>query len=73
LYKGERISLLPLTPEEIMKDDLNKKQQESEKHLRVIHKNSKEEFPKPNKTSQPLITKTLGKEGLVMMTRKGDL
>jgi hypothetical protein len=26
LYKGERISLLPLTSEESMKDDLNKKQ-----------------------------------------------
>jgi hypothetical protein len=39
----------------------------------VIHKNSKEEFPKPNKTPQPPITKTPGKEGLVMMTRKGDL
>jgi hypothetical protein len=28
LYKAERISLLPLTPEEIMKDDLKKKQRE---------------------------------------------
>ena len=26
MYKGERISLLPLTPEEILKDDLKKKQ-----------------------------------------------
>jgi hypothetical protein len=26
VYKGEQISLLPLTPEEIMKDDLKKKQ-----------------------------------------------
>jgi hypothetical protein len=39
----------------------------------VIHKNSKEECPKPNKTSQPSMSKTPGKEGLVMMTRKGDL
>jgi hypothetical protein len=39
----------------------------------VIHKNSKEEFPKPNKTPQPPITKTPGKEGLIMMTRKGHL
>ena len=67
------MSLLPLTPVEIIKDDLKKKQRESENHLRVIHKNSKEEFPKPNKTPQPPISKTLGKEGLVMMTRKGDL
>jgi hypothetical protein len=44
-----------LTLEEILKDDLKKKQRESEKHLRVIHKN-KEEFPKPNKTPQPPIT-----------------
>jgi hypothetical protein len=35
LYKGERSSLLPLTLEEIMKDDLKKKR-ESENHLRVI-------------------------------------
>jgi hypothetical protein len=56
-----------------MKDDLKKKQRESEDHLRVIHKNSKEEFPKPNKTLQPPMTKTPRKEGLVMMTRKGDL
>jgi hypothetical protein len=56
-----------------MKDGLKKKQRESKNHLRVIHKNSKKEFPKPNKTPQPPITKTQGKEGLVMMTRKGDL
>jgi hypothetical protein len=56
-----------------MKDDLKKKNQESENHLRVIHKNSKEEFPQPNKTPQPPMSKTPGKEGLVMMTRKGDL
>jgi hypothetical protein len=61
-----------LTPKEILKDDL-KKQRESENHLRVIHKNSKEEFPKPNKTPQLSMSKTPGKEGLVMMTRKGDL
>jgi hypothetical protein len=40
-----------------MKDDLKKKQRESKNHLRVIHKNSKKEFPKPNKTPQPPITK----------------
>jgi hypothetical protein len=73
LYKGERISLLPLTPEEILKDDLKKKRRESENQLKVIHKNSKGEFPKPNKTPPPPITKTPGKEGLVMMTRNGDL
>jgi hypothetical protein len=73
LYKGERISLLPLTPEEILKDDLKKKQRESENHLRLIHKNSKGEFPKPNKNPLPPITKTPRKEGLVMMIRKGDL
>jgi hypothetical protein len=39
----------------------------------VIHKNSKGEFSKPNKTPLPSITKTPGKEELVMMTRKGDL
>jgi hypothetical protein len=53
VYKGERISLLPLTPEEILKDDLNKKQRESENHLRVTHKNGEEEFPKPKKNPQP--------------------
>jgi hypothetical protein len=47
-----------------MKDDLKKKQRESEKHLRVIHKNSKEVFPKPNKTPQPPITKTQEKRGI---------
>jgi hypothetical protein len=50
VYKGERISLLPLTPEEIMKDDLKKKQRESENHLRVTHKNSEGEFPQTQKT-----------------------
>ena len=39
----------------------------------MVHKNSKEEFSKPNKTPQPPMTRTPGKEGLVMMTRKGDL
>ena len=28
MYKGERITLLPLTPEEILKDDLKRKQRE---------------------------------------------
>jgi hypothetical protein len=73
MYKGERISLLPLTPKEILKDDLKRKQRESENHLRVTHKNSEGVFPKPNKTPQPQTTKTNGKEGLVMMARKGDL
>ena len=50
MYKGERISLLPLTPEEILKDYLKKKQRGSENHLRVTHKNSEGEIPKPNKT-----------------------
>jgi hypothetical protein len=36
VYKGERFSLIPLTPEEILKDDIKKKQQESENHLRVV-------------------------------------
>jgi hypothetical protein len=73
VYKGKRISLLPLTPEEILKDDLKKKQRESENHLRVTHKNSEEEFPQPNKTPQLQRTQKLGKQGLVMMARKGDL
>jgi hypothetical protein len=73
VYKGERISLLPLTPEDIMKDDLKKKQGENENHLRVIHKNNEGEFPQPHKTPQPQRTQKLGKEGLVMMARKGDL
>jgi hypothetical protein len=73
VYKGERISLLPLTLEEIMKDDLKKKQRESENHLRVTHKTSEGEFPQPHKTPQPQRTQKPGKEGLVMMARKGDL
>ena len=56
-----------------MKDDLKRKQQESENHMRVTHKNSDGVFPKPNKTPQPQSTKTKGKEALVMMARKGDL
>jgi hypothetical protein len=73
MYKGERVSLLPLTPEEILKNDLKKKHRESENHLRVTHKNVEEEFPKPKKNSQPQRTQKPGKEGLVMMARKGDL
>jgi hypothetical protein len=73
VYKGERISLLPLTPEEIMKDDLKKKQRESENHLSVTHKNSEGEFPQPHKTPQPQRTQKPGKKGLVMMARKRDL
>jgi len=73
VYKGERISLLPLTPEEILKDDIRKKQRESEHHLRVSHKNSKEECPQPNQTPQLQRTQKPGKEGFVMMARKGDI
>jgi len=39
----------------------------------VTHKNSEGVFPKPNKTPQLQTTKIKGKEGLVMMARKGDL
>ena len=73
MYKGERISLLPLTPEEILKDDLKRKQRESKNQLRVTHKYSEGVNPKPNKTPQLQRTKTMRKEGLVMMARKGDL
>jgi hypothetical protein len=73
VYKGERISLLPLTSEEILKDDIKKKQRESENHLRVIHKTSEGEFPQPHKTPQLQRTQNSGKEGLVMMARRGDL
>ena len=65
--------MLPLTLEEILKDDLKRKQQESKNHLRVTHTNSEGVFPKQNKTPQPQTTKTKGKEGLVMMARKEDL
>ena len=73
VYKRERISLLPLTPEEILKDDLKKKQRESENHFKVTHKNSEEEFPQPDKTPQLQRTQKLGKQGLVMTAKKGDL
>jgi hypothetical protein len=73
IYKGERISLLPLTPEEIMNGDLKRKQRESEKHLSESNKASEIESPKPNKTPQPQKSETMGKHGLVMMARKGDL
>jgi hypothetical protein len=49
------------------------RERESENHLRVTHKNSEEEFPQPNKTPQLQRTQKLGKQGLVMMARKGDL
>ena len=39
----------------------------------MTHKNSEGVFPKPIKTPQPQMTKTKGKEGLVMMARTGDL
>jgi len=65
--------LLPSTPEEILKNDLKRKQRERENHLRVTHKYSEGVISKPNKTPQLQRTKTTGKEGLVMMARKGDL
>ena len=73
MYKGDRITLLPLSPEEILKDDMKRKQRESENHLRVTHINSEGVFPKPNKTPQLQITEPKGKEGLVMMARKDNL
>jgi hypothetical protein len=72
MYKGERITLLPLSPEEILKDDLKRKQQESENHLRVSHIHSEGVIPQPNKTPHLQRTEPQGKEGLVMMARKGD-
>jgi hypothetical protein len=33
MYKGEHITLLPLSPEDILKEDLNRKQRESENHI----------------------------------------
>jgi hypothetical protein len=51
-----------LTPEEILKDDLKRKQRESENQLRVTHKYSEGVNPKPNKTPQLQKTKTMGKE-----------
>jgi len=39
----------------------------------VTHKGSEEVSPKPNKTPHLQITKPKGKEGLVMVARKGDL
>jgi hypothetical protein len=50
MYKGESISLLPLTPDEIMNDDLERKQRESEKQLRESNKASETKSPKLNKT-----------------------
>jgi hypothetical protein len=57
-------------PEKIMKGDLKNKQRESKNHLRVIVKNSKEEFLKPDKTPWPPMTRTPGKEGLVMISAR---
>ena len=71
-YEGDRISLLPLTPEEILMDDLKKKERVSEKHLCDIHKHSERENPKPNKTPQLKLTNTWEKHGLVMMYGKRD-
>jgi hypothetical protein len=73
MYKGEHIFLLHLTPEEKMNDDLKRKHQESQKHLSESNKASEIESPKPNKTPQPQKSETMGKQGLVMMARKGDL
>ena len=73
MYKGERITLLPMSLEEIVRDDLKRKQRASKNHLRVTHKHSEGVFPKPNKTPQLQRTEPKGKEGLVMMARKGDL
>ena len=33
MYKGEQLTLLPLSPKEILNDDLKRKQRESENHL----------------------------------------
>jgi hypothetical protein len=73
MYKGERLTLLPLSPEEIFKDDLKRKQRERENHLRVSHIHSEGVFPQPNKTPRLQKTEPKGKEGLVMMAWKGDL
>jgi hypothetical protein len=72
IYKGEHITLLPLSPEEILKVDLKRKQRESKKHL-PIHIHSEGVLPHPNKTPQLQRTEPTGAEGLVMMARKGDL
>jgi hypothetical protein len=73
IYKGVRITLLPLTPEEILKDDIKRKQRESENQLSVSHKNSEGLLPKPYNTPQLQRIEPKGKEGLVMMARKGEL
>jgi hypothetical protein len=52
MYKGEQITLLPLSLEDILKDDLRQKQRESENDLRVSHIHSKGVIPQPNKTPQ---------------------
>jgi hypothetical protein len=57
---------------EILKNDLKRRQRESEKHFRVTHKHIEREFPQPKKTPQPQNTQKPGKEGLVMMARRGD-
>jgi hypothetical protein len=62
-----------LTLEAILQDDIKRRRRESEKHLRVTHKHSEGVFPKSNKTPQLQRTKHKGKEGLVMMARRGDL
>jgi hypothetical protein len=52
---------------------ISKENSESEKHFSESNKASEIESPKPNKTPQPQKSKTMGKHGLVMMARKGDL
>ena len=72
MYKGGRISLLPMTPEEICLDDIIKKERDSAKHL-SDHQHSERVNPQPNKAPQLKFTKPREKEGLVMMARKGDM
>jgi hypothetical protein len=62
MYNGERITLLPLSLEENLKDDLKRKQRESENHLRVSHIHSEGVIPQPNKTLQLQRTEQQGKE-----------
>jgi hypothetical protein len=52
---------------------ISKENNESEKQLSESNKASETESPKPNKTPQLQKSKILGKQGVVMMPRKGDL
>ncbi|KAG8088439.1 hypothetical protein GUJ93_ZPchr0010g9488 [Zizania palustris] len=49
-YRGEKLTLLPLTPSEILKDDLKRKQRESEKQSCESHQHREKESPRPKKT-----------------------